>query len=242
MQENRRKRSASLETEVDYSARYAFLCATNMMKPAPIDSLLDLLPIYRCWIAHFDVEENALVAALMKFGALTRCTMASLDDSREAAALKCSVSDWMQEQCFRAEWLGDYALSTLMVHAQDRAAPRSWYYCEPLEALRPKPIVFSPRGDESVPQFHRRIEGELCKLKKEDLALDRFRRGVRKGQSQPAKWTVARFMGLTFAQIARREYLDRKTVEKAVRGFMRRAQLKPSATRLEAPASGIPLP
>ena len=68
----------------------AFLDATTeVMEPAPIDSLLNLLPVFSRWFEGFTKIERSQVFPA-DFGTtvgLTACRLSCLDDSPEAVCL-----------------------------------------------------------------------------------------------------------------------------------------------------------
>src|SRR5258708_20375465 len=97
---------AAMQDEIDYVARWAFLQATTgVMKPAPIDALLGLLPTFSRWVAYVGIDENPIAATMRKFPAATNCRIFPHDDSVEAAAVKNALSAWMKEHRFGDEWI-----------------------------------------------------------------------------------------------------------------------------------------
>jgi hypothetical protein len=219
---------AAMQDEIDYVARWAFLHATTSeMKPAPIDELLDLLPTFSRWVAHFEIDENPIVAAMRKFAAANNCRISPQDDSVEAAAVKNALSAWMKERRFGDEWIEEAALCTLFCHAEGIAAHRNWYLMPPYQQMNPELNFTLPRkGNESDEQYLKRFDEECRKRRKEFVKLVQFRKGARKGQLLPAKWTTLVFVGKTFAEIARSEKQQEDTVRKAIGAFSRRAKLQ----------------
>src|SRR5277367_6515370 len=82
--------ATTMPNEIDYAARCAFLNATTAaMNPAPIDTLLESLPLFFRWLSHFDrIDDDPIAIDVLKIVPHVFRTISSLDDSREAAELK----------------------------------------------------------------------------------------------------------------------------------------------------------
>jgi hypothetical protein len=171
---------------VDYSARSAFLNATtDLLRPAPIDDLLDLLPVVMQWLRTIPQSENFEIGDSSDFGKRLSITMglnvgiiSPDDDSSEAAEVKRAISDWMKSCRFFGDgwtWiLADYAEPTLLAHAFRRCEPRRWYFMEPWRELHPELPSFSQRGDESYMEYIERSDQEYRNRRKENLRSVQF--------------------------------------------------------------------
>jgi hypothetical protein len=224
---------------VDYAARRAFLDATtDLLTPAPIDTLLDLLPLLRRWDAS--IEQDVF------YRAFSWAVREIADDSLEARAIKAAISAWMTQNRFVDQWIADAALVTLFTHSQGwvdpvekpgvqprnckvPAEPRKWYVQPPGSRMNPPPLDLSvaPRGDESAEQYFTRAEQHVRRARREGLAALRFAKGdhASTNNDQPAKWTVRRmFLGEDWKQIAPPK-VKADTVRKDVKHFILRAGL-----------------
>jgi len=220
-----------MQKEIDYRARSAFLYATTeVMNPAPIDTLLELLPQFSPWRAVMladAVGESPVVAAMLEINAEAMCTITGLGESREAIALKTAIGLWMRKHRFQDEWIANAALRTLEVHADGRGNPRCWYFMvdpDHTEALLTIPML-RKRDDETLRQFLARSDENYRKQRKAYARVFQFRMGLRKWHGQPANWTALVFAGSTFAEIARHEQLGEDAVRKSVEGFRKRTKL-----------------
>jgi hypothetical protein len=241
---------AAMQNETDYVARWAFLHATTaVMNPTPIDRLLDLLPMFSRWVAHFEIDENSIVAAMLKFAAANNCRISPQDDSAEPAVLMRAIAAWMKEHRFRDEWIAESALCTLFVHAEGRPVNRTWYCREPWTELRPEADVppLSWKGNESAAQYLKRFDGEYRKRRKEFVKLIQFRTGERKLKlkqvSKHAKWTALKFAGYDYREIADQESVsggrsvEESNIRKCVEDFRKRAGLTFPETRSQGSVS-----
>jgi hypothetical protein len=221
-----------MRDEIDYRARSALLYATtDIMRPPPIDTLMDKMPEFRRWLADREIDregESSHVTVLRELAAQTNCKMSNLNETPAAVALKKAVAAWMEKYGFRDEWIADAALCTLNEHAVGRAKPRSWHFFVDAEQIQP--MLTGPqvrkRNDESLRQFIGRAELEWKKQRKEFVKRFQFRFGLRKGHLQPARWTAQVFAGSSFVEVASTGKLDESTVRKAVEGFCKCAKLQ----------------
>jgi hypothetical protein len=232
-----------MQAETDYAARSAFLYfTTEVITPAPIDVLLELLPTFRRWRAHLEREappDYPLTGdRIIAIFALATRAISPFDDSPEAAALKDALSGWMAKCKFRDPWLADAGLCTLfMQHANDVVSPRKWYLQPPYEELCPL-VSISLRQEfgESRKEFLKRLEREYLQRRKEYNGPMEFRTGERANQMLPARWAALVFAGSTFAEIARANNRNRGYVRKTVVGFASRAGLTlPKTMRYQSP-------
>jgi hypothetical protein len=232
-----------MRVEADYGARSAFLYyTTKIMNPAPVDTLLELLPTFRSWRAHVENEHRPAdqdapvtgerVSAL--FGLATRA-ISPLDDSAEAVALKDALAGWMTRHRFRDQWLADAGLCTLLQRdANGVAHPRKWYLQPPYEDLCPEvKIYLRQEFGEARQDFLKRFEREYLQRRKEYNASMQFRTGELGDRLRPARLTAFNFAGWTFAAIARHENLDRGYVRKTVVNFADRAGLTVLGKRVQ---------
>src|ERR1035438_8157944 len=108
------KISSGFDKVIDYRGRHEFLQATTeLMRPAPVDTLLELIPVFRSWFAHVDTEEeNQIAAAITKTLAIKNYAVSDLDTSAEAVALKQAISAWMVKHRFSSadQWIAKAAL------------------------------------------------------------------------------------------------------------------------------------
>jgi hypothetical protein len=199
---------------IDYTARREFLCATTaLLQPPPIDVLLDLLPTFRRWDAHFDDDCASQVQKAISW---SQRKILDADNSVEAVALKQAVAAWMARYRFSDDWIFEAAICNLFRHSQPvpPATPRTWYIQPPWEHMNPEP---PPRkGNESTEHYAKRVRREM-------LARERFAKGINTNQVQPAKWTVLRFLGGSYPSISEAEGVPEDTVRKAVVAFIKRA-------------------
>jgi hypothetical protein len=217
---------------VDYAARLAFLSATtDVMKPAPIITLREILPIFSKYYSRLkqrasgpsSVEQFVAVLATATYG------ISSVDGSVEAAALENALNSWTERHGFKAyPWIRDAALCTLF-HAGDTAdnsAALQWRFRDyrPPGEINVR-VVRKPREPLS------RLETRFLRACKEQwtayAAAYRFELGECTSENQSARWTALAFAGRTFSEIAAKENLPRKTVEKSSNRFRRRAGLMP---------------
>ena len=222
------------EKLIDYRGRVEFLQATtNEMSPAPIDTLLELLPVFRSWHAHFDnLDENQIAVDIMKAMAITNYAIGDPDTSREAIALQQAISAWMAKHRFSStdQWIAKAAFCTLLVHAghsghAGRVAERGWYLRDPGEELRPDTNVIVPwTSDETHDDHLKRFDAEYRRVRKEFKRLVALHLGLRKGL-QSARWTAIRFTVRTFTDVTRIVNRDEDTVRKAITAFTRRTGL-----------------
>ena len=87
---------------IDYQGRLDFLHATTeVMNPPPIDTLLELLPLFRSWFTHVDTEEeNQIAVAMLKTFAIANYAVSDSDTSAEAVNLRRAISEWMAKHRF----------------------------------------------------------------------------------------------------------------------------------------------
>jgi hypothetical protein len=220
---------------IDYSARTAFLTATtDLLRPAPIDDLLESVPTVETWLATIPQTAPLTVERFSITMGLASCLISPLDDSSEAAEVKHAIAAWMKNcRFFRDEWkwILDYAEPTLLLHAFARCERRKWYFKEPWRELHPELPSFSQRGNESYSEFIKRSDQEYRQRRKENLRSVRFRTGaLTLTESRDARWAIHRLcLERTFAEICNDELIesgiDEDTVRKAVRAFRRRTGL-----------------
>jgi hypothetical protein len=238
--------------EIDYNARGSFLYAWENVpqreepRPAPLDKLLTLLPIYSIWETRLKSDVGEILCELAVFDS---CRMVCLEESyggvgavitigtkKAARSLWAAVSDWMDRYRFRDRWIGDVALSTLFHHAYHGSLANGWFTSVPPERIQPQvtypQIQFRPG---SVEELDRRKREAVCEIEKqtsENRKLLQFRLGSHKNQELPARWTAMIFAGFTVLQIAnienrpRRKPIDETTIKKAVNAFVERADLR----------------
>lgn len=239
-----RVKAASIEQEIDYRARLAFLHATTgIMNPAPIDTLLDLLPVFSQWFARFrGTERPQLLPA--EFGTsvgLTNCRLSCLDDSPEAISLKGTVDAWLKSHRYDDDWVGDYALATLGYHAAGLAVSRHWYsMVDPNETMPLFTLnIRWNRYEESLSRYRNRSMQEFLRRRSQYIRQVQARWGDRKRThvAKHAKWTALAFAGYTYKEIADQESaaggraVGEDAVRKAVKAFVQRAELTRSWAR-----------
>jgi hypothetical protein len=233
-----------MRVETDYGARSAFLYfTTEVMTPAPIDTLLELVPTFRSWHAHVEDEHRPSdqyapvtgerVSALI---GLATCAISPLDDSAEAAPLKDALARWMTRYRFRDRWLADAALCTLFgQHADGVSKPRKWYFQFPYEDLCPEvSIHLRQEFGESREHLLKRFESEYLLRRKQYNASMLHRTGEIGDRLRPARFAALVFAGSTFVGIGRAENLDRKYVRKTVVNFADRAGLTLPEVRMQS--------
>jgi len=231
---------------IDYSARTAFLNATtDLLRPAPIDDLLESLPVVQTWLATIPQTAPVSPNRLSVMLGLAHGRISTMDDSSEAAEAKHAISDWMKRcQFFRVGWtwiLTDYAEPTILAHALGRFERRKWYFMEPWEELHPKLAPSVPqRGNESYMDYVKRCDAEHRKQRKDNLRFVQVRKGLltKRTESRDARWTVRHLcLQESFADITKNEPdesgYDENKVGHAVRAFRRRVGLPdpPSISR-----------
>ncbi len=93
------------------------------MRPAPLHTLLTLLPTVQTALKHVDeLGPNPLLGELLRTIAYARRVMPSVDDSEQALAVKQGLSRWMREHHFSDAWIEDAAESTLLLHARGQSS------------------------------------------------------------------------------------------------------------------------
>jgi hypothetical protein len=222
---------------IDYNARTEFLDAiSDLLRPAPVDELLELLPTVRAWLATIPQTAPASTKRYSITMGIASGIISPIDDSNEAEAVKQAIADWMRNcRFFHVDWtwiVADYALPTLLLHAADRCEKRKWYRMEPWRELNPQPVVAVPRrGNESNRDYKARFDKECRRASKEIIRPVQFQTGaLTKTKSRDAQWTVRHLcLERTFTEICNDQPdesgNDESRVGKAVLAFRCRAGL-----------------
>lgn len=231
------------QSEVDYRARRDFLVATTeVMKPAPIDILLEnVLPAFRRWYESQRFDEalpptGERISAVM---AASLCRISEFDHSPAADDVRTSVARWCSLfQFSEYPWISDAGFCTLWVHLQGSAEARAWYLMPQWDKLHPEipAVVVNRRGTESNREYLKRWLATVRLERKQFMKKVAFRTGARtwkRGWENPtmaAELTAMKFAGVPFAGIADRKNMDPSRVRKAILDFCGRAGLSLPST------------
>jgi len=225
--------------QTDYPGRLAFLYATTeAMRPAPINTLLDLMPTFSEWFSRYqvDVDKDDPWFDIQQLSALMKCKMSMLDQSAPAQTLRAVLLKWMEQHHINPddEWIMDTALFSLGWHAFGNEL--KWNLL-PGPAARPK-LDLRLLWDyfkESLDQFRERSEQEFLVCRKEYIAKVQQLWGDRRQETpeRVARWTALSFR-LKYREIADRESTASRnpknarcedTIRKRVKEFAARIQL-----------------
>jgi hypothetical protein len=223
---------------VDYSARTAFLNATtDLLKPAPIDDLLEALPAVQSWLATIPPTAPMSAKRSSVTLGLANGKISTVDNSSKAVKARKAISRWGKScRFFRVGWtwiFTDYAEPTILLHALGSCEHRKWYFMEPRDGLHPELAPSVPqRGNEIYMDYVRRSDAEYRQQRKDNLRSVQIKTGAltRRTEARDARWTVRHLcLEETFADIADNEPdesgRDENKVGHAVRAFRRRVIL-----------------